>query len=267
MATYAIGDVQGCYDELQVLLESLSYDPVNDHLWFVGDLVNRGPKSLETLRFIKSLGDKATVVLGNHDLHCLAVFYGTIEQASGDTLTSLLRAPDCFELMAWLKTHPLFHYDSTLNIAMVHAGLIPAWSITQAIEFSNEVQMVINSDEIKLFLSAMYGDTPHEWHDDLPKWERLRFITNVLTRIRFCSATGELNLAEQGGLDKASSKWQPWFAHQHRQSSSTSVVFGHWARLGGIQGDYNVWGIDTGCVWGNHLTAIELSSIAYKIKD
>lgn len=261
MATYAIGDVQGCYEQLVKRLDDINFDPTADELWFVGDLVNRGPQSLETLRFVKGLGSQATVVLGNHDLHLLSRFYTSRPAFGDDTLQDIIDAPDVEELCHWLRHQPLLHFNKDLNILMVHAGIIPEWSIEKALLLAKEVETELQTGDFIALLFGMYGDQPDKWSNGLTGIERLRFIINVFTRIRFCSAHGQLNLTSKAKVEEADGGDFPWFELPGRHSLDTKIVFGHWAALGGTQGAHNVWGIDTGCVWGGELTILDLESI------
>jgi bis(5'-nucleosyl)-tetraphosphatase (symmetrical) len=255
MSTYAIGDLQGCYDELQQLLQVINYNADKDQLWFAGDLVNRGPKSLETLRFIKSLTNAVTV-LGNHDLHLLAIANG--HPYTKHTLYEILKAPDCDELINWLRQQPLLHYDARLGFVMTHAGIPPQWTLEQAKNYAAEVEAVLRSDSYPEFLKHLYSDTPVVWRPDLSGWDRLRFITDALTRLRFCNAQGNLDLNAKGGLDSQPEGYMPWFAVPNRATANLKIVFGHWAALEGITNTPNVYALDTGCVWGRYLSALRL---------
>lgn len=255
MAVYAIGDVQGCYRSLRALLHRIRFDPENDQLWFVGDLVNRGPDSLQVLRFVKALGDRAKVVLGNHDLNLLAVAAGARARARRDTLNPVLQADDCDELLTWLRSCPLFIEDSVLNVAIVHAGLIPQWTCTRAAELAGEVEDALRSDHRETFLHRMYGDTPRRWRDSLAGWDRLRFITNVFTRMRYCDRDGRIDLAYTGLPGTQPATLKPWYAWRH--NGDELLIFGHWSTLGAAQIG-NVICLDSGCVWGNSLTAARL---------
>ncbi len=257
MAVYAIGDVQGCYLSLRALLRRIGYDPEADQLWFVGDLVNRGPDSLRVLRFVKALGDRAKVVLGNHDLNLLAVAAGARPPARRDTLGPVLEADDRDELLAWLRACPLFVTDPILNVSMVHAGLLPQWSFQQAVGFANEVEDALGSIDSVSFMHHMYGDKPRRWRDSLSGWERLRFITNVFTRMRYCDREGRIDLAHTGPPGTQAPCLAPWYAG--RGDGSDLLIFGHWSALGAAQiGD--VICLDSGCVWGNSLTAARLDT-------
>jgi bis(5'-nucleosyl)-tetraphosphatase (symmetrical) len=255
MATYAIGDIQGCYVEFQQLLAQIRFDPAKDRLWLVGDLVNRGPDSLQVLRFVKSLGDKAITVLGNHDLHLLAVAEGTAELHRSDTLDEVLGAPDRDELLAWLRQQPLLHAEG--NYVLVHAGLLPQWSVKQAASLAREVESALRGDNYAAFLAHMYGNSPHNWDDDLDGYKRLRVITNVFTRMRICTLQGELEFKFKGEVERIPAGYVPWFEVPERKSRKATVIFGHWSALG-LKVTPNVIALDTGCLWGGPMTAIRL---------
>lgn len=259
MATYAIGDIQGCYDELQRLLELLHFDPSSDRLWLTGDLVNRGPKSLEVLRLVKGLGKRAVTVLGNHDLHLLALWQHHHRHfKSNDTLSEIFIASDGEELLQWLRCQPLMHYDTELDFALVHAGLPPQWDLQQARACANEVETVLRGDKFHEFLGHMYGNKPSRWSETLCGWDRLRFIVNCFTRLRFCTPDGKLEFTHKGHPDEQQPpKHLPWFSLPQRKSRNTPIIFGHWSTLGLHQAD-NVHAIDTGCLWGGTLTALQL---------
>ena len=255
MAIYAIGDVQGCYNELLKLLDAVSFNEHSDQLWFVGDLVNRGPNSLETLRFIKSLNNAAVTVLGNHDLHLLAAASGPISGNTKKALDQVLTAPDRDELIDWLRRRPLFHHNE--QYCMVHAGIPPQWGFDQAKEMAREVEQALQSEFYKEALSAMYGDRPNLWSPDLTGMARLRFIINCFTRMRYCDKDGRLDFDNNGPPGSQPSHLMPWFQVPGRKSTSVKIVFGHWSSLGYYEGD-NCYGIDTGCLWGGQLTALRL---------
>ncbi len=260
MATYAIGDIQGCFDELQRLLDQIKFEPGADRLWFTGDLVNRGPKSLETLRFVKQLGEHAITVLGNHDLHLLAIDAGHSKYHKGsDTLIPILNAPDREELLEWLRYRPLIHFDSGLNTAMLHAGLPPQWDITAAQQYANEVETELRGKKWKSFFKHMYGNQPDYWNRQLQGRDRLRFIVNCLTRLRYCSTEGKIDFREKGKPGSQPPGLLPWFEVPDRKSKNTRIIFGHWSTLGLRKTD-NICAIDTGCLWGGSLTAIQLDS-------
>ena len=259
MAVYAIGDVQGCYDELRRLLDRLDFDPGRDRLWLTGDLVNRGPGSLATLRFIRGLGDAAVTVLGNHDLHLLAL---AAQRKStlrpGDTLAETLAAPDRDELLHWLVRRPLLHEDSTVDFVMIHAGLPPQWDLPLARSLAREVESVLVNAEPD-FYSRMYGDEPAAWDPTLAGMDRLRFAINCFTRLRYCTAAGRLLMKLKGPPDTAPPHALAWFSVPGRRSLGTRIVFGHWSALGFRAAD-GVYSLDTGCVWGGSLTALRIDT-------
>ncbi|HZF16801.1 MAG TPA: symmetrical bis(5'-nucleosyl)-tetraphosphatase [Steroidobacteraceae bacterium] len=257
MATYAISDVQGCLEELEALIEKIRFDRRRDRLWFVGDLVNRGPDSVGVLRFVRDLGTSAVVVLGNHDLHLLAVAAGGGRDLKRkDTIRDVLDAPDRDELLDWLRSRPLVHRDGELGFAMVHAGLPPQWSIAQSAELAREVESALARRPAELFRD-MYGDGPDSWHESLRGGERLRFIVNCCTRMRFVDGEGRVNFRLKVAPSEAPAPWMPWFKAPRRRSAGDRIVCGHWSALG-YSSAANVWSIDTGCVWGDRLTALKL---------
>lgn len=255
MAIYAIGDVQGCFAELQSLLQQLRFDPAGDQLWFTGDLVNRGPQSLETLRFIRSLGNSAVAVLGNHDLHLLAVAHGFSRTKHKDTFGDVLGAPDRDELLDWLRRRPLLHHGG--GFYLIHAGLPPQWSVDEAASHAAEVEAVLRSDDYAEFFRHMYGDQPDLWSNGLKGFDRLRFITNCLTRMRYCTAGGQAEFKQKGAPGSQPTQLVPWFAAPERRSEGANIVFGHWSTLGFYVGN-GVICLDTGCLWGGELTAFQL---------
>jgi len=252
---YAIGDVQGCVEELRTLLARLKFSADRDRLWFVGDLVNRGPDSLATLRLVRDFGDNAVVVLGNHDLHLLAVAYGVERRRRSDTLDAVLAAPDRTTLIEWLLQRPLAHLEG--SDLMVHAGLVPQWPVELALSLAGEVEQLLREQPDTLF-EGMYGDRPERWSEDLRGIERLRFTVNVLTRLRVCTADGRIDLKMKGPPTLARAPFRPWFEHP-RLSQPTRVIFGHWSALGLVR-SHGVLGLDTGCVWGGTLTAVDLDA-------
>lgn len=262
MSTYAIGDLQGCYAELQDLLDKINFDQTNDQLWFVGDLINRGPESLACLRFVKALGDTARTVLGNHDLHLLAVANGVRKPHRKDTLDDILNAEDKDELFHWIRNLPLLVNDTDLNFTMVHAGLPPQWSLEQAQTLANETETVLRSEQFEDFIQHMYGDQPDNWTGALVGYDRHRFIINCLTRMRYCYKDGQLDLAAKNAPGKEDKKLKPWYALKDRQTRKDKIVFGHWStvHLGNEKNfkEYNVYPIDTGCLWGGEMTALRL---------
>lgn len=258
MAVYAIGDIQGCYDELQELLASLHFDRHQDRLWFVGDLVNRGPKSLETLRFVRGLGPAAVSVLGNHDLHLLAAAHGIHPgSVDDDTLEPILAAPDREELIDWLRRLPLLHYDGKLGYLMVHAGLPPQWDLALAQRCAAEVEAVLRGDRLEAFLSRMYGNKPKHWSENLEGWDRLRFIVNCFTRMRFCDRDGRLELKCTGAPGSQPEGYYPWYEIPGRASIGTNIIFGHWSTLQSVDVP-GVYPTDSGCLWGGQLTALRI---------
>jgi bis(5'-nucleosyl)-tetraphosphatase (symmetrical) len=258
MATYAIGDIQGCFTTLEHLLKHIHFNPLQDTLWFAGDLVNRGPQSLETLRFIKQLGPHHRVVLGNHDLHLLAVAAGAHPGWKEDTFSDILNADDRDDLLDWLRTQPLFHYDATLGYAMVHAGIAASWDLQQAAALSAEVSEVVQSNRATEFFTHMYGNQPDQWDNHLAGWDRLRCITNYFTRARFCYADGHLELKSKGTLASHPAELIPWYDVPQRKMANTDILFGHWAALGGVTNNSKAHALDTGCIWGYDLTAMRL---------
>ena len=256
MAVFAIGDVQGCFDELQALLARCRFDRASDTLWFVGDLVNRGPKSAEVLRFVRSLGAGARVALGNHDLHLLSVAEGVGRLRHDDTLEDVLNAPDRAVLLAWLRTRSLMHVED--GWVMVHAGLLPPWSVTQALALANEVEAALRAPDYREFLAHLYGSQPARWNDRLAGWDRLRVIVNAMTRMRFCAPDGRMEFATKGETAAAPPGFFPWFEVPGRRHSDHLVVCGHWSALG-VHLTPTVLAIDSGCVWGGALTALRLS--------
>ena len=263
MSTYAIGDIQGCYKPLRKLLASVKFQPGKDRLWCVGDLINRGPKSLDTLRYLRELGEHATIVLGNHDLHFLAIYYGATDNRNKDTLQELLEAPDCDELSDWLRRKPLAHYEcietrkGPQNYLMVHAGVAPKWTLQKTLELAAEVELTLQGPDFREFLHQMYGDMPRRWKNKLTGYDRLRVITNILTRMRFCNEKGKLDLQVKEGLLSAPEGYKPWFEFE-QLTPQVHILFGHWAALEGQTGNPYVYALDTGCVWGRELSMMRL---------
>ena len=260
MSVYAIGDIQGCCDALDRLLHEIRFDPENDHLLLVGDLVNRGPESLRTLRRVRALGAAATAVLGNHDLHLLASWAGVRPLGRADTLAQVLDAPDAPELIDWVRHRPLAHRlkIGEENFLLVHAGVLPSWSATDALARAQEVESALQGSNWVQFISDMYGDEPDHWDNGLRGVERLRFIVNAFTRMRFCTADGVLDLKTKEGAGREPPGYLPWFEVPERRAMDTTVIFGHWSMLGWIEQSH-LLGLDTGCVWGNTLTAVRLT--------
>lgn len=258
MARFAIGDVQGCFDALEALLDRIRFDPTRDELWFTGDLVNRGRRSADVVRFVRSLGDRAVSVLGNHDLHLLAVASGVAPLGPRDTLADLLTAPDRDELLEWLAARPLVHYDAATGYALVHAGLPPQWDVDEAKGYAGEAEALLRGPRRATLFRHMYGDEPRCWDATLTGWERLRYIVNACTRMRFCDPrSGELDFREKGPPGSQPAGLLPWFDVPWRRNRDTHIVFGHWSMLDLYEGDA-VTGIDTGCLWGRRLTAARL---------
>ena len=262
MSTYAIGDIQGCYSELQNLLNEINFDERRDDLWFAGDLVNKGPKSLQTLRFIKALGVNAKITLGNHDLHLLAVAKNIQPLLKKDTIQEILAADDVKELIDWLKSRPLLITDDNLNFTMVHAGLPPQWSLENAKEFAKECELILQSEKINKLLAEMYGDTPNIWVNSLQDYAKQRFIINCFTRIRFCNSDGMLDFDAKVAPGKQNTSLIPWYSLPNRKTKDNKIIFGHWStvHIGNEKNfkQYNVYPIDTGCLWGGRLTAMRL---------
>ncbi len=255
MATYAIGDLQGCYPSFQQLLELIQFNPREDKLWLVGDIVNRGPDSLSLLRYVKQAGDAVVMVLGNHDLHLLMVAAGLAKNRRGDTIQAILDAPDCNDLMFWLRHQKLFYSDG--DYAMVHAGLLPGWSIEKASQLAQEVEKALQQSNYQETFSEIYGNEPNYWRDDWMGYERLRVIINAMTRMRVCSVAGHMSFAFKGDMAAIPAGYLPWFNIPERASQNATIVCGHWSALG-LHVTDNLIALDSGCVWGGQLTAIRL---------
>ena len=261
MPTYVIGDVQGCYDELTELLERVEFDPTGDRLWLVGDLVNRGPRSLDVLRFVKSLEHRAVTVLGNHDLHLLAVSVGARPLKGKDTFQDVLEAPDHEAVLRWLRHRPVLHWDREENAILVHAGVPCGWSAEDAVARARELESVLQGEDYGEFLSHMYGNAPDRWSPSLTGWERLRFITNAFTRMRFVDNRGHVDVTFSGPPGTQGDGLVPWFEAHPPRPSTPLIVFGHWATLSldpSHAARYRVRHVDTGCVWGGRLSALRL---------
>ncbi len=259
---YAIGDIQGCYDSFQHLLEHVQFDDRRDRLWCVGDLVNRGPHSLKVLRFLKSLPIKPRITLGNHDLHLLGLLFDTdAKPRDEDTLNDILNAPDRDELGDWLRQQHLMYWDKTLNVVMSHAGIPPIWNLSEAQRYATELESVLNGDQIRLFLSDMYGNKPDQWSKNLAEIDRWRLICNYFTRMRYCYSDGRLALSYKKDIQHAPDNFYPWYAVPERPNIEANIVFGHWAALNGACPHDAIYAIDTGCVWGRHLTALRLQDM------
>jgi bis(5'-nucleosyl)-tetraphosphatase (symmetrical) len=255
MATYAIGDLQGCFDSLQQLIGEIGFREAEDRLWFVGDLVNRGPQSLEILRFVKSLGERAVSVLGNHDLHLLIVAEGQVKPHRKDTLGAILDAPDRDELLTWLRGRPLMHAEGEYSI--VHAGLLPSWSIAQALDLARETEHALQGSDWRGLMAQMYGNQPDHWDDALSGYERLRVIINAMTRLRICTPDGRMELSYTGPLADIPRGYVPWFVVPGRRSANATVICGHWSAIG-LLVEKNLLALDSGCLWGRCLSAVRL---------
>jgi bis(5'-nucleosyl)-tetraphosphatase (symmetrical) len=271
VATYAIGDLQGCHREFEALLAVIAFRPDVDRLWLVGDLVNRGPQSAAVLRTVMALGDRVVTVLGNHDLHLLACAHVPgAKPRRRDTLDEILGAPDRDQMLAWLRHQPLLHHDASLGYTMVHAGLPPQWDVDDARARAREVETVLRGENHRDFLAHMYGDEPARWDSSLEGHARLRFITNCLTRIRYCSADGAIDLTDKGE-PSAHTSLVPWFEVPARASSQERIVFGHWSTLRLPHEQWaqaGVFPLDTGAVWGGDLTAMRLEDGAlFQVKS
>ena len=269
MATWAIGDIQGCYGKFRALLEEIRFDPSADRLWLTGDLVNRGPDNLATLRFVRDLGDSAITVLGNHDLTLLVTAAGHRSPRSKDTIDDILAAPDRDELLNWLARQPLAHYDAQLDCLMVHAGLPPQWDLATALDCAREVEAVLKGDRRGELLDSMFGNEPATWSEELDGVPRWRFIINALTRIRFVNEHGALDFAEKGPPGTQPAGLYPWYALPDRASAGQRIAFGHWSTLGqSIMGQMignatdqlprEIHALDSGCLWGGKLTALRI---------
>lgn len=257
MAIYAIGDVQGCYDELCRLLEKISFDPASDQLWFCGDLVNRGPQSLETLRFVKSLGSSAISVLGNHDLHLLALAYGIDKARDAGGLQAVLHSAERDDLLDWLQARPLLHYDKRQKALLVHAGVHPDWTLKVAKSLAAEVEAAIRGNKARRFFKKMYGNQPRRWSNELTGYRRLRTITNIFTRMRYFTPTRMLNFNASGSPRQVGKRLTPWFELESSLKPEIRVLFGHWSTLPvGAYGRH--FALDGGCVWGEHLVALRI---------
>ncbi len=259
MGDYVIGDVQGCYEPLQRLLEKIDFNEHTDRLWFVGDLVNRGPQSLSVLRFIKNLPIVPRITLGNHDLHLLAHLFGSQTRNNhDDTLYEILAAPDREELGHWLRQQSILYHDLELNVVMCHAGIAPTWDLHQAKKLAVELENALTGMHYGEYLTHMYGNEPDQWSDELTGINRLRVICNYFTRMRFCNEYGQLMLAYKGTIQAAPTDLYPWFSVPNRCEIDADLVFGHWAALQGECPHPRIYAMDTGCFWGGQLTALRL---------
>lgn len=262
MATYLLGDIQGCYGPLARLLEKIRFDPASDLLWSCGDLVNRGGQSLEVLQLLHGLGSACSVTLGNHDLHLL---WADHRHPDGDCknreFARVLRSPDRARLLDWVTSQPLAVYEPDLQLLRMHAGVVPQWTCTRAVELSLEVTSMLRSERRGQFLDRMYGNHPSRWHEQRKGWARLRLITNILTRIRFCKANGKAAFKLTGAPGSQPQGYRPWYRHRHRLTRDATVVFGHWAALG-LRMKKRYISLDSGCVWGGQLSAVRLEDRA-----
>ena len=257
MATYAIGDVQGCFSALQRMLDKIRFDVARDQLWFVGDLVNRGPDSLAILRFVKNLGDRAVTVLGNHDLHLLMVAEGCAQPLKNDTLREVLEAPDRKELLNWLRCQRMMY--SRDGFVMVHAGLLPSWSVEKALSLAREVKDALRGENYHELAARMYGNQPLQWRDDLSGMDRLRVIINAMTRLRVCTADGVMEFAYKGKPENSPPGYLPWYDVPGRMNRDATIICGHWSALGLLLRD-DLLALDTGCLWGGNLSAVCLEN-------
>lgn len=259
MATFAVGDIQGCFHSFQSLLKKIQFNPASDQLWLVGDLINRGSGSLEVLRWVFEHQSSIVTVLGNHDLHTLVVAEGFVSAHRSDTIQALLDAPDADELLSWLRHQPLLHFDN--DCLMVHAGLLPQWTAAKAQSLAQEVHQALSADNYREFLKHIYGNQPVRWDDALTGYDRLRVITNAMTRLRVCTYAGEMEFKFKGELARLPLGFLPWFELADRASADTTIVFGHWSAIG-LRQTNNVYALDTGCLWGGALTALRLEDKA-----
>ena len=255
MAIYAIGDLQGCYQSFRQLLDLVQFDPSNDQLWLVGDIVNRGPDSLVLLRFLKQAGNSTKIVLGNHDLHLLMVAEGLAKTSAGDTLQAILDAPDRDELLHWLRHQSLLHTEN--DFVMVHAGLLPTWTVKQARQLASEVEFALRHENFHEVFARLYGNLPNHWDDNLAGYERLRLIVNAMTRMRVCTSDGLIDFTYKGKEAHIPAGHMPWFDVPSRASQHATIVCGHWSALG-LKVREDLIALDTGCLWGGNLTAIRL---------
>jgi bis(5'-nucleosyl)-tetraphosphatase (symmetrical) len=265
MALYAIGDIQGCNAAFDALLRAVGFRPSRDKLWLVGDLVNRGPDSLGVLRKVMSLGRSAVAVLGNHDLHLLATVAGRRELSPADTFHEVLAAPDAGRIIDWLRHRPLLHYDARAGRVLVHAGIPPGWTLSQARTQAREVERLLRGRRWRSALRSMYGNEPAAWSEKLDRASKRRYTINALTRMRYCDRRGRLNLGESGPPGTQPKGLVPWFDAPKRKTAGLHIVFGHWAALGLYQRE-DVTALDSGCVWGGSLTAVRLDRPAPPVK-
>jgi bis(5'-nucleosyl)-tetraphosphatase (symmetrical) len=258
MATYIVGDIQGCYDALQRLLEKIGFDPAADRLWCPGDLVNRGKQSLETLRLLEGLGERFTMTIGNHDLYLLREHWRFPNGGSANhEIDVILHASDRERLLGWLQNQPLAHWAPEHQLLMVHAGVIPQWSVEHTLSCAAEIEAVLRSNKAGKFFAKMSKNWVRRWDEELTGWKRLRLISNILTQLRFCDENGKILASASGPPGSQPMPYKPWFKHKHRQTRNVTVAFGHWAALG-LYLRKSVLCLDSGCVWGGRLSAIRL---------
>jgi len=263
MSTYLIGDIHGCFHELKALLKQVEFSPEEDILWLTGDLVARGPDSLAVLRYVRSLGSCVRMVLGNHDLHLLAVYAGISRNKPKDKLTPLLEAEDADELINWLRRQPLLQVDEEKKLVMAHAGITPQWTLETAQACARDVEALLASDSYPLFLDAMYGDLPNSWSTSLSGLARLRFITNAFTRMRYCFPNGQLDMYVKEAPENVPAPLKPWFDVPRQLPADYAIVFGHWASLEGKGAPQGIYALDTGCCWGGDLTCLRWEDKTY----
>jgi len=264
MSVYAIGDIHGCYDSLMTLLDHIHFNEQDDQLWFTGDLVNRGLKNLETIRFVKGLGNSAITVLGNHELHLLAKAAGCPAPKHSDTFQDIIEAEDSQEFLEWLRYRPILHHDPTLGFTLIHAGLAPQWDLAKAQLCAKELEKILQGQHSNEFLKEMYGNEPAVWSDSLSGYDRLRFIVNCLTRLRFCDENGSMTMKETGPPGSQPRTYLPWFQVPNRASRKMKIICGHWSTLSYYAAD-GIYALDTGCFWGRGLTALKLDTIPRRI--
>lgn len=261
MSTYVVGDVHGCYKPLQALLEAIAFSPTTDTLWFCGDIINRGPESLACLRFIKNLGNSALMVLGNHELALMTMAHGFLRPKAQDTVDPILRAKDKVDLINWLSTQPLLHHSSLHGATLVHAGIYPLWTLAEAKAYAKEAELAIQDHSTHTILfKNLFGNHPNCWSIGLPNLDRLRFIMNSFTRMRVLTPDGKMNFTFKGPLHKIPEGHFAWYQLSPLAAQETKIIFGHWAALNGLFDHDKALGIDTGCVWGNTLTAVCLET-------
>lgn len=266
MSTYVIGDIHGCFDQLTLLLDKINFSHSKDILWFTGDLINGGPKSTEVLRFIKSLGEQHICVLGNHDVVLLALAANIklpFDEISKIGFDPILQAPDCAELIAWLRSRPIVHFDEKFNILLVHAGVLPQWSLNQIQGYAKELEDILRGEKANDFYANLFGNQPDTWQGTLDGWPRIRFLFNCFTRIRFCTSYGKLELIAKSGMEDTPNGYLPWFKIPSVRAPDMKIIFGHWSALVGRTGIDNAIALDTGCVYGRNLTALRLDDWQY----